>query len=171
MILAVFPGRSWRLWEPKLVAWLTRFLATVGFLGERLPAPGTTVGSLAGVALFLLSPSAVTRLAIGVSLTLLAPGVCGREAVRRGEADPSPVVLDEVVGQWWALQAMVWAGVPLTTPGMLVGFFLFRVFDVLKPPPVRQAEGLPGGLGIVADDLVAGLFSGLLGALVLRAWV
>ncbi|MFZ5803362.1 MAG: phosphatidylglycerophosphatase A [Acidobacteriota bacterium] len=152
------------------MVWLFRFLATVGFLGEHLPAPGTTVGSLVGLGWFLLFPEAGLRLAIGVGLTLLAPLVCGREAVRRGEMDPSPVVLDEVVGQWWALQIMAWAGVPFKTPWLVVGFGLFRLFDVLKPPPVRQAELLPGGLGIVADDLAAGLLAGLLGALVFRVW-
>ncbi|MFN3413015.1 MAG: phosphatidylglycerophosphatase A [Thermoanaerobaculum sp.] len=150
------------------MAWLSRLLATVGFLGEHLPAPGTTVGSLAGLGLFLLFPNPGLRLAVGLGLILLAPAVCGREAVRRGEADPSPVVLDEVVGQWWTLQIMAWAGVAFGTPWLFLGFGLFRLFDVLKPPPVRQAELLPGGLGIVADDLVAGLLAGLLGALVFR---
>ena len=71
------------------MVWLFRFLATVGFLGEHLPAPGTTVGSLAGLGFFLLFPEAGLRLAVGVGLTLLAPLVCGREAVRRGETDPT----------------------------------------------------------------------------------
>lgn len=165
-----FPAGFWPLWEPELVAWLTRFLASVGFLGEHLPAPGTTVGSLTGLGLFVLFAHSEVNVAVGLGLTLLAPFVCGREAVRRGEADPSPVVLDEVVGQWWTLQIMAWAGVPLRTPWLFVGFCLFRLFDVLKPPPVRQAERLPGGLGIVADDLVAGVLAGLLGALVFGVW-
>lgn len=151
------------------MSWLARFLATVGFLGELLPAPGTTVGSLAGVGLFLVAPG-WWGAALGVALTLLSPGLCGREAARLGARDPSPVVLDEVVGQWWALQIMVLAGAPRQGPWLLLGFALFRVLDVLKPPPVRHAEALPGGLGIVADDLVAGLLAGLLGVLVFRAW-
>lgn len=153
------------------MAWLSRFLATAGFLGECLPAPGTTVGSVFGLGLFLLFPSAPANLAIGVALTLIAPWACGREAARRGELDPSPVVLDEVVGQWWTLEIMAWVGAPLKGSWLLLGFFLFRAFDVLKPPPVRHAERLPGGLGVVVDDLVAALFAGLLGALILRVWV
>ncbi len=153
------------------MAWLTRFLATVGLLGEHLPAPGTTVGSLLGLGLFLAFPGPGARIGIGIGLTLVAPWACGREAARRGEADPSPVVLDEVVGQWWALQIMMWTGVPPTSGWVLAGFALFRLFDVLKPPLVRQAELLPGGLGIVADDLVAGVLAGLLGTLLNRALV
>lgn len=149
--------------------WLARFFATVGFLGELFPAPGTTVGSLAGVGLSLAARGR-WGVAIGIVLTLASPALCGLEARRRGEADPSPVVLDEVVGQWWALQVMAWAGVPPKAFWLFLGFALFRVFDVLKPPPVRQAEALPGGLGIVADDLVAGVLAGLLGVLVFRVW-
>ncbi|MGC8917000.1 MAG: phosphatidylglycerophosphatase A family protein [Thermoanaerobaculum sp.] len=144
---------------------LARILATVGLLGELVPAPGTFVGSLAGVLVFLWLPRGWEGVAAGVALTLVAPAVCGREARRRGETDPSSVVLDEVVGQWWALQVMAWAGVPARALWVFLGFALFRVADVVKPPPVRQAERLPGGLGIVADDLVAGVLAGVLGAL------
>lgn len=149
--------------------WVARFLATVGFLGEIVPAPGTTVGSLAGVGVFLAGRG-WWGVGLGLLLTLVAPALCGREARRRAEQDPSAVVLDEVVGQWWALQVMAWAGVPRQGPWVLLGFALFRILDVLKPPPVRQAEALPGGLGIVADDLVAGVLAGLLGALLVRIW-
>jgi phosphatidylglycerophosphatase A len=150
------------------VSWLVRALATVGFLGEHLPAPGTTVGSLVGVALFLLLPRGAFALGLGIALTLLAPWVCGQEAQRRGQRDPGPVVFDEVLGQFWGLSLMSWLGVPLKALPVALGFALFRFLDVLKPPPVRQAESLPGGWGIVADDLLAGLMAGLLATLLLR---
>jgi phosphatidylglycerophosphatase A len=76
--------------------------------------------------------------------------------------DPGPVVLDEVVGQWLALAVLVaWRpGVPGL--GMLgLSFLLFRAFDVLKPWPISALERLPGGWGIVADDLAAGLAAAL----------
>jgi phosphatidylglycerophosphatase A len=68
--------------------------------------------------------------------------------------DPQFVVIDEVAGQLIALIA-----VPLAWKTFLAGFILFRVFDILKPPPVRQLERLPGGTGIVLDDVAAGIFA------------
>jgi phosphatidylglycerophosphatase A len=64
------------------------------------------------------------------------------------------VVIDEVAGQWIALLV-----VPLDWRWYLAAFLLFRVFDILKPGPVRMAEKLPGGVGVMADDIVAGVFA------------
>jgi phosphatidylglycerophosphatase A len=95
--------------------------------------------------------------------------------------DPQRVVIDEVSGQYLAI--MVGCGVPYLVPHraiqsswlgnitwhsaldwkyLLLGFILFRVFDIWKPPPARQAESLPGGLGIMADDWIAGLYAAIL---------
>lgn len=74
-----------------------------------------------------------------------------------GRGDPGPFVLDEVVGQLIALLPL--AGPPAAPLGLLVAFAGFRVFDVLKPPPCRRLEALPGGLGIMADDVAAGLLA------------
>ncbi len=142
-------------------------LATLGGLGDRLPAPGTTVGSLAGVAAYAAlwhwTPIPPAALAAGaVVLGLMAVPACGREAARRGVADPGAVVLDETAGQWVALA--VWN---IVHPGSLAAgtlaasFVLFRLFDVAKPWPIRALERLPGGWGIVADDVAAGLAAGL----------
>jgi phosphatidylglycerophosphatase A len=155
---------------------IARALATVGGLGDLLPAPGTTVGSLVGLGLFL----AMTRLATGMSVILGLAGLavlaavsvwaCGAEAARRGVADPQPVVLDEVAGQWLALVVVTnLTGRP--DPGLWVGvvsFLLFRAFDIAKPWPIRALERLPGGGGIVVDDLAAGLAAGALQA---GAWL
>jgi phosphatidylglycerophosphatase A len=150
-------------------------LATVGGLGDRLPAPGTTVGSVAGAAFFVLLatvlPVALRTLAPIALLPLLAVAVwaCGAEAARRGVTDPGPVVLDEVAGQWAALAAVVWLrGGPVTLLMIVVSFLLFRVLDVLKPWPIRALERLPGGWGIVADDLAAGLAAGVIAAALLH---
>jgi phosphatidylglycerophosphatase A len=71
-----------------------------------------------------------------------------------GAKDPQVVVIDEVAGQLVALIA-----VPLEWKSFLAGFILFRAFDILKPPPVRQLEALPEGTGIVLDDIAAGLYA------------
>jgi phosphatidylglycerophosphatase A len=151
-----------------LSARLAFHLATVGGLGERLPAPGTTVGSLVAVVVFAAlarwAPAALLPAAAAVLVLLLPLSVwaCGREAARRGVADPGPVVLDEVVGQWLALVVVsiaVGASPPLAAIG--VSFLLFRAFDVVKPWPIGRLERLPGGWGVVADDLAAGLAAAL----------
>ncbi len=83
-----------------------------------------------------------------------AAGVTAREL---GQKDPQRVVVDEVLGQWLALAV---AG-PLNYKSWIAAFVLFRLFDIWKPPPVRQLEKLPGGTGIVADDLMAGVYAAL----------
>ncbi|MFH1177149.1 MAG: phosphatidylglycerophosphatase A [Acidobacteriota bacterium] len=145
---------------------LARLLATVGTLGERLPAPGTTVGSPVGLALFLaVAGGSPARLAWAwAGLAVLAPlsvWACGGEAARRGEEDPGAVVLDEVAGQWLALAVLATCGGTLTASSLALSFLLFRLFDILKPWPIRALERLPGGAGIVADDLAAGAAAGL----------
>jgi len=70
---------------------------------------------------------------------------------------PRPIVIDEVVGQLIALFS-----VPAEWGWIFLGFFLFRLFDVLKPRPIRDLERLPGGWGIMADDVLAGLVSALI---------
>ncbi len=153
---------------------LARALATVGGLGDRLPAPGTTVGSLAGAALYwgasAVWPDAVTAVALAGLAVLLPLSVwaCGAEARRRGAVDPGPVVLDEVAGQWVALAVVAIAR--RRSPGLgelAAAFLLFRAFDVVKPWPIRRLEALPGGWGIVADDLAAGLAAGAVAILLL----
>jgi phosphatidylglycerophosphatase A len=85
------------------------------------------------------------------------------EAERRGESDPRPIVVDEAAGQWLTyLVALPF--VPLLTIVQLAvfagaGFLLFRFFDVVKVWPIKSFEKLPGGIGIVADDLAAGYFA------------
>ena len=143
-------------------------LATIGGLGGRLPAPGTTVGSLvaalAFAALARLAPAALLPVAAFVLVALLPLSVwaCGAEARRRGVSDPGAVVLDEVIGQWLALAVLI-AGTsaPPSLAAIGVSFLLFRVLDVLKPWPISALERLPGGWGVVADDLAAGLAAGL----------
>jgi phosphatidylglycerophosphatase A len=78
-------------------------------------------------------------------------------ALRAGRKDPGLVVVDEAVGQWITMAGMT----TLTWKAWVAAFVLFRLFDVVKPPPVRQFERLPGGVGIVLDDVMAGVYAAL----------
>jgi phosphatidylglycerophosphatase A len=89
----------------------------------------------------------------------------GRTAEIVAKKDPGVVVVDEVLGQWIALAALpAW-----TWQGALAAFVVFRLFDMTKPWPVRSLESLPGGTGIVADDLGAGIYAAIALRVVLLA--
>ena len=93
---------------------------------------------------------------------LLAVSVAGVAAASAAEAryrrrDPGLVVIDEVAGM-----LVTFLVVPVEFTGAVVGFVLFRLFDIVKPFPARQAERLPGGWGVMADDLVAGVYAQVL---------
>jgi phosphatidylglycerophosphatase A len=103
-----------------------------------------------------LTPSLRTSVTIGLAVLVSLIGIPAATLVARGSRtkDPQVVVIDEVAGQLVALIA-----VPLAWKSFLAGFILFRVFDIVKPPPVRQLEALPEGAGIVLDDIAAGLYA------------
>src|SRR6185437_11957516 len=138
-----------------------RILATWFGCGESPSAPGT-VGSAAAIAIAwaihaLWNPPPWSYALLAAALFPAAVWAAGKAASDAGLEDPGFVVIDEVVGQWIAL-----AGAPLLDWHTFVAAFaLFRVFDILKPPPVRQLEALHGGLGIVADDAMAGIYAAL----------
>ena len=89
-------------------------------------------------------------------LLMLAGGpICGRVARHFHPKDPGPAVYDEIVAFFFVL-----AWVDLTWITAVLGFFVFRFFDITKPPPARQLEALPGGWGILMDDLAAGVYAG-----------
>jgi phosphatidylglycerophosphatase A len=129
-------------------------------------APGTA-GSAVGLLLWwplsTLSPLVQAVAIVVVSLV----GVAAATHVARAVAlkDPAIVVVDEVVGMWLTLFAL-----PLTPVTAAVGFLLFRALDVWKPFPARRLEFLPGGWGIVADDLMVGLYANLLIRAGLALW-
>jgi phosphatidylglycerophosphatase A len=120
-------------------------------------APGT-VGSAVGVVVFLatrhLDPAwQITLIGVVTVVGVWASTVAARHFDRE---DPGHVVIDEVAGQLvtYALLDLTWIGVTL-------GFLLFRVFDIIKPWPAGRLEHLPGGWGIMADDLMAGIYGWL----------
>jgi phosphatidylglycerophosphatase A len=139
--------------------WAT-LVATFFGVGRLKPGPGTW-GSAATVLLWAalahtLAPSWRTPVAIAMALLVTLIGIPAATQVARssGTKDPQFVVVDEVAGQLVAL-----IGVPLAWKSFLAGFILFRAFDIVKPPPVRQLEALPEGAGIVLDDVAAGLYA------------
>ena len=130
--------------------------ATVGPLGFAPIAPGT-VGSAAGLALFwAVRATGSTWVEVAVLLVVSVAGVAAASAAeaRYRRRDPGLVVIDEVAGMLVTLLA-----VPVGFGGAVVGFFAFRLFDIVKPFPARQAERLPGGWGVMTDDLVAGVYA------------
>ena len=140
---------------------LAVFLATAGYSGYFPIAPGT-VGSAVGVAVYGLLRWWQTPLApvteIVLIAALFAAGVWAATTAERyfGGIDPGPIVLDEVVGMLITL-----AFIPVGPSGAIAGFFLFRVFDVVKPFPARRLEALHGGLGVMADDAMAAIYANL----------
>ena len=156
---------------PKKTLWAFA-IATFFGAGYGRPGPGTW-GSVAALLLwaafaFALHPSTLTlilALTLGV-VVATALGIPAATIVEResGRTDPGFVVIDEVAGQWVALLFS-----PADWRHGLIALVLFRLFDIVKPFPVRRFERLPGGWGIVFDDVAAGLYA--LGiASILRIW-
>ena len=135
------------------------FVATVGYLGYVPVAPGT-FGSAAGLAVFYaVRSTGSAAIELAAILVLFAAGVWSGTIAERhfGDVDPGPVVLDEVVGMLITL-----AFLPVNVTGAIVGFFVFRLLDVVKPWPAARLERLPAGLGVMADDGMAALYGNLI---------
>ena len=138
-------------------------ILALGFGLGRLPIAPATWASFA-VALVLLAlavfgPSALDPVPLGIAILLLVPvsvWACG-EAEKDLGHDAKPIVLDEIVGMLVAVWSVPRAMVALPVAFLLAAFLLFRVFDIAKPFPIGLSQRLPGGLGIVADDLLAGV--------------
>jgi phosphatidylglycerophosphatase A len=151
---------------------LKELLATFFYLGYSPFASGTagSLGAMGVAFLFLLLPQGLSYGLVSlafVAITFWIGVPLGHWAeIRYEKKDPGPFVLDEVMGYFVPLCYFMKerpAGDEL-----VVAFFLFRLFDVIKPPPARQLERLRGGWGIMVDDLIAGLFT-LMGTVVYHA--
>ena len=153
---------------PSAPTW-AKLIATFFGVGRLRPGPGTW-GSLATVLLWWLLASHLPPLArVPVILVLIvivvAIGIPAATLEERGcsRTDPGHVVIDEVAGQ-----LVTFIACPIVWQALLAGFILFRAFDIVKPPPVRMLEKLPGGIGIVVDDLGAGVYALVVLQLLLR---
>jgi len=134
-------------------------VATFFGVGYLRPGPGTW-GSAVTVLLWWLLGRGIASASqpwaaalLGLAAVLVGIPAATQVARASGRKDPQFVVIDEVAGQLITLIAA-----PITWQSLLLGFILFRAFDIVKPPPVRQLERLPEGVGIVVDDVGAGLY-------------
>jgi phosphatidylglycerophosphatase A len=140
--------------------WVATFFGT----GSLRPGPGTHASVITVVLWWVLTmrlaptqhlPVLAVLALLATAVGIAAAGIVARES---GSKDPQKVVIDEVAGQMIALLGFPYF-VPITWKYMLASLILFRAFDIVKPPPVRQLEKLPGGWGIVLDDVAAGLLA------------
>lgn len=166
---------------PRWAWWLATGLGS----GYLKPAPGTW-GSLAGLVVWVILSLGIARLpwrsaaeglflALPILLTWAAISAANKVVRENGQHDPSYIVADEWVGMWIALWGLRWEILSqLPKPGwklalaLALPFCLFRIFDIWKPWPIFQAQSLPEGQGIVADDLVAGFYALVLGQILIQ---
>jgi phosphatidylglycerophosphatase A len=138
------------------------FLIGTWFGAGYAPKGPGTAGSAAAVliafAVHFFAPSRPIWFSLWAAI-LLIPGIWAAGEVARsiGRKDPQIVVVDEVIGQWITLAGAT----ALNWKSWLLGFLLFRLFDIWKPFPARRLESLPGGTGIVMDDVMAGVYGAL----------
>jgi len=142
------------------------FLASFAYIGYFPVAPGTA-GALAGLGVFaLLHAAGIPAAVLAGTVLVIAAGVwsAGRAEPYFGTVDPGQVVIDEVAGMLVTLVLL-----PVSVPVVVAGFLLFRVFDIVKPWPANRLERWHGGAGVMADDVMCGVYANM----VIRAalWV
>ena len=135
------------------------FVATCAHVGYAPVAPGT-FGSLVALGFYyLIRRQQSTAFELGAIAVIAVIGLWSATEAEHhfGGIDPGPVVIDEVVGMLMTLALH-----PVNIWGTIAGFFIFRVLDIVKPWPARRLELLPGGFGVVLDDMMAGVYGNLL---------
>lgn len=164
--------------EPSRVPFLAKFIAT-GFYSGFVPWASGTIGTVAGLLIYLIPGVEQPAVLVVLIVTGFLAGVPSAAIVARSEghrltrtaralktkfqpeehaaADPSIVVIDEIVGTWVALLFL-----PKTWLAIIIAFLLFRILDIVKPFPARQLERIPNGWGIMLDDVVAGVYANVL---------
>jgi phosphatidylglycerophosphatase A len=146
---------------------LAVFIATFGYVGYFPIAPGTA-GSLAALPLYaLVRWGGTPAIELITMAAVMAIGIWAATGTERAlhRKDPGPVVIDEVLGMLITLAFM-----PLSWWGIALGFLIFRIFDVIKPFPAGRLEHLPSGLGIMADDAMAGIYGHLVMRIAIAMW-
>ena len=136
---------------------LARIIATGGGLGFLPKAPGTW-GAIGAVAFYaLLGPYLNALLQSLIAIVLILSGIWASEIyAQKKDKDPQEVVIDEIAGQWLTLVSF-----NISPLNLILGFFFFRLFDIWKPLPIKLGEKLPGGIGIMMDDILAGIAANL----------
>ena len=133
-------------------------LATLGPIGRKLPAPGTAGSIVAVIAGYFLLPLGwIPFFILTISISFVGVFAAGTFSKATGTHDSGEIIIDEVAGQWVALLF-----IPQDILYLIAAFILFRLFDITKCWPVNWAEKLPDGIGVMIDDLVAGLMAGII---------
>ena len=150
---------------------MSRLFATFFYIGLLRPAPGTW-GSLAAIPVaWVLNGLGGFPLLFAATIVVFVLGWWATVEATRGKEDhdPSEIVIDEVVGQWIALWPLSlglwWMGADpwvFPYPGWVLGFLMFRLFDIWKPGPVGWADRKPNAFGVMMDDVIAGAMAAVL---------
>lgn len=147
---------------------LSTIIASVFGIGYFPVASGTVMSIIAIPFAIWIARAGGGVALLAASLIAFAIGIwaCGAHVRATGRDDPSECVIDELAGQWLACAGISLGFGPGSASEFALAFLLFRLFDILKPWPISAAEKLPGGLGVMADDMVAGLAAAIIGGLV-----
>ncbi len=133
-------------------------LFATGFGVGFCPIVPGTMGTLVAIPLYyFLSPisSPLYELTL-TAFFFFSSWISGKAEDYWGKKDDRRIVIDEIMG---FLITLLW--IPKSALSILIGFFLFRIFDILKPPPIRRLEGVKGGFGVVLDDVLAGIYANI----------
>ena len=162
---------------------MKRLLASCFGLGRLPIAPGTW-GSLPPVIIFAIMcrfhlstpPITIVMLALILAGSIVCVVFAPAAITATGKSDPREVVADELAGQAVTFSAVPFFIPVIPTPGQIciitfAGFLLFRLFDIVKPWPIRKLEKLPKGWGILADDLLAGVFAAIVLIIIIFLWL
>jgi len=141
----------------KIVDKIAVFIAQGAYSGLAPIAPGTA-GTVVGVLLYLLIKDFGTQAYGAVCVAVIVIGTWAAGHVDRlfGAKDDSTIVIDEIAGFFVSLFL-----IPFSWGNVAAGFFLFRAFDIVKPWPLRRLERIPGGLGVMLDDVGAGIYTNI----------
>ncbi|OMH41132.1 phosphatidylglycerophosphatase A family protein [Desulfurobacterium indicum] len=134
------------------------FIAT-GFYSGKLPKmPGTWGSIVAAIFLYFFWPENIVYQLLIVAVTFVSSVVSSQSLSEQlDDKDPDSVVIDEIIGMEIAM-----LGIKATLPVVVAALVIFRIIDIMKPPPIKLFEKLPGGFGITVDDMFAGLYSNIL---------
>jgi phosphatidylglycerophosphatase A len=137
---------------------ILKYIATLGFIGYLPSAPGT-FGTLCAFFVFiLLKPSPYLHMLILLIMIPIGILSAHRAEILLNDKDSRHIIIDEFCGYFFSLIA-----IPFSISYLLIAFFLFRVFDILKPFPIRTIESfLSGGIGIMADDIMAAIYTNMI---------
>ncbi len=144
-----------------IIWWTVKNIATVGFVGYLPVAPGTW-GSLAAL-IFIAVFKFSAPVYVLVTVFVIAVGTVSAHEVEKplGRKDPGLIVIDEFAGYLVSMMFL-----PQSAGYFFSAFILFRIFDILKPPPLKKLQELQGGMGVMLDDIAAGIYTNL----ILQLW-